>query len=450
MKQEHKHRAVELCKDALILLLTCSALWLAAQTQLLAPLGNLLGEDGVQTTAGQTHTGGQVGSALPMAMVVNIPGEMVQNGGTGLPVEGEGIRAGVVHDQAACQELFQQVAGVLVEAMSGTAAPAKISRGQWEEALTEQLGFYMDFQGQLPMTVLAAWLSGGSTQLDGSVRRLVLTAEGEDVVLYYQNEEDGGYYRCVSEMGEPGTLKELAAAYTDNGAFYAFESEEYHALAPDTLLFPNTPTLGGYTVSNPVNSGEDSLRELVQELGFSLNSTNFYSTDEWVARSGDDSVRLSERGTVEYTAGGEDGILPILHSGGSSLFRSVETCRQVAAALMNGRCGDARLYLSGVQETSDGLEIEFEYSLNGTPVYFDYGSAVHFVVSGGQIVQFTMHLRSYAASGTTSVVMPPKQALAAFSALELEGQELMLIYSDSGADTVAVGWAAREEAVKEE
>ena len=449
MKQEREHRAVELCKDALILLLTCSALWLAARTQLLAPLGNLLGEDGPQTMAGQTHTGGQAESVLPMSMVVNIPGGKTQSEDSGLPVEGEGIRAGIVHDQAACQELFQQAAGVLVEAMSGTAMPEKISRGQWEEALTEQLGIYMDFQGKIPMTVLAAWLSGGSTQLDGSVRRLILAAEGEDVVLYYQNEENGGYYRCVSELGEPEVLEEMAAPYTDNGVFYAFESEEYSALAPDTLLFPNTPTPGVYTVSNPVNNGEDSLRELVQDLGFSLNSTNFYSTDEWVARSGDDSVRLSERGTVEYTAGGENGILAIMHSGGGSLYQSVEACRQVAASLMSGRCGDARLYLSTVRETENGLEIEFEYSLNGTPVCFDYGSAASFVVSGGQIVQFIMRLRSYAASGTTSVVMPPKQALAAFSALELEGQELLLIYSDSGADTVTVSWAARGETVKE-
>ena len=45
MKENHKHRAIELGKDILILLLTCSALWLAAKTQLLGPLSNLLRED---------------------------------------------------------------------------------------------------------------------------------------------------------------------------------------------------------------------------------------------------------------------------------------------------------------------------------------------------------------------------------------------------------------------
>ena len=449
MKQERKRRAVELCKDALILLLTCSALWLAARTQLLAPLDNLLGEDRTQTTAGQGQVGGQAGSMLPMAMVVNIPSGVVLSEGTGLPGEDEGIRAGIVHDQAACQELFQQMTGVLVEAMSGALTPQRISRGQWEAALTEQVGIYMDFQGEIPMPVLTGWLSGESTQLEGTVRRMILTAEEQNVVLYYRDEESGSCYRCVSELGSPEVLKGLAASFADNGAFYAFESEEYHVLDPDTLLFPDTPALGSYTVSNPVNSGEDSLRELVQDLGFSLNSTNFYSTDEWVARSGDDSVRLSERGTVEYTAGDEDGILPVIQGSGNRLYQSVETCRQVAVALMNGRCGEARLYLSAVRETEYGQEIEFEYSLNGTPVCFDQGSAARFVVSDGQITQFTIRLRSYAAGGTSSVVMPPKQALAAFSALELEGQELLLTYRDSGGDAVTASWSARGEAVKE-
>ena len=264
MKQNHKRRAIELCKDALILLLTCSALWLAGKTQLLAPLDNLLGEDRPQTSAGQDPMGAQTGSAIPMAMVVNIPGDGMLAEGTGLPGEEEGIRAGLVHNQAACQELFQQVAGVLVEATSGAVTLETINREEWEAALTEQLGVYMDFQGEIPMPVLAAWVSGGSTQLQGTVRRMILTKEEGGIVLYYRNEEDGSFYRCVCEMGDAEALEQALASFTDNGAFYAFESEEYQVLAPDTLLFPNTPDLEVYTVSNPVNGGEDSLQELVQ------------------------------------------------------------------------------------------------------------------------------------------------------------------------------------------
>lgn len=102
------------------------------------------------------------------------------------------------------------------------------------------------------------------------------------------------------------------------------------------------------------------------------------------------------------------------------------------------------MYLSAVRETGDGFEIEFEYSLNGVPVRLEQGCAARFVVSDGHVAQFTMCLRSYAASGTTSVVMPPKQALAAFSALDLDGKELLLAYNDGGGDTVSAGWVARD------
>lgn len=450
MKQERKHRAIELCKDALILLLTGSALWLAAQTQLLAPLNGLLHEDRPQAVTGQVQGSGQTGSAIPLTMVVNLPGGEGMPEGTELPSQRESIRMGIAHDQASCQNLFQQVAGVLVESMSGAGAPEVISREQWEEALTQKLSVYMDFQGELPASVLAAWLSGGDTQLQGNIRCMVLAAEEEAVVLYYRDETDGTYYRFQSGMGEADVLSEVLSTYTENGAFYAFESEEYSTLAPDTLLFPSSPSLGVYTVSNPVNDGEDSLRALVQDLGFSLNSTNFYPTDDWVARSEDNSIRLSERGTVEFTAGDDKGGLPVLAGSGDSVSRGVETCRQVAATLLGSRCGEARLYLSAVRETGGTLEVEFEYSLNGVPVCFEQGSAASFVVSNGQITQFTMRFRSYASSGTTSAVMPPKQALAAFSALGLEGQELMLTYSDNGGDTVTAGWSAREWEAGEE
>ena len=451
MKENHKHRAIELGKDILILLLTCSALWLAAKTQLLGPLSNLLREDSPQTISGQSQGEEQVGSAVPMAMVVNIPSGAGLSQGPELPEGGESVRLGIAHDQAACQELFQQVAGILIETLSSVGPTETISRSQWEQTLTRQLGVYMDFQGEIPMPVLVSWLSGESTLLEGSVRRMVLTIYNDKVAICYRNEEDGKYYRTCSEMTDPDGLTSILNTLTDNGVFYAFESEEYEILNPDTLLFPDSPNLTIYTVSNPVSSGEESLQGIVEDLGFTLSSTSFYSSDQWVARSGDDSVRLSDRGVVEYTAGDENGVLPILNQngGGGMLYNSVETCRQVAVALMGGRCGEARLYLSSVTQGEQGLEIDFGYSLNGIPVCFDQGYAARFIVSDGRIAQLTMHLRSYAANGTLSAVMPSKQALAAFSALELDGQELMLTYTDSGGDTVTAGWAARQETAGE-
>ena len=440
MENKRKISAVELVKDGLILLLTCSALWLLAQTPLADPLRGLLREEGPRAAAGQAQGVNRAEGALPLAMVVNLPGS------DRLPEGAEGARQGLRYDQAACQELFQKVAGTLVEALSSSGAPESISRAQWEGALTSSLGVYMDFQGEIPLPVLVGWLSGGETKLTATVRRLALTLWEEGVDLYYRDERDGLYYRCRDQVADPFSLAEALSGAVDNGAFYAFESELYQGLDPDTLLLPEAPAPAVYAASNPMNAGPGSLQSLVQDLGFSLNSTSFYSTDEQVARSGDDSVRLSDRGVVQYQYEGRQGggLFPVLSQGeAGSLFDSVETCRQIALSAMGTRCGEARLYLMSVQTRQEGWEIDFGYSLNGVPVLNEGGRAARFLVEGGGIVQFSLYLRSYTNSGVTSLVLPPRQSAAALLAKGLEGQELLLTYSEAG-DAAAAGWSARD------
>ena len=445
MENNRKIRAVELGKDVLILLLTLSALWLAAQTPLAAPLRGLFREEGGQTAslAGQGIDRGS--GALPMAMVANLPGGTGQS--PALPGGGEGIRWGIQYDQAACQELFQQVAGPLVEALSSAGAPEPVSRREWERALTEALGVYMDFQGRIPMPVLMGWLSSGDTRLTATARRLVLTAGEGGVDLYYRDEDSGGYYRCRSEVADPFALAGALAGAVDNGAFYAFESELYQDLDPDTLLLPEAPVPAVYAAANPMSAGQETLQALVQDLGFSLNSTSFYSTDEQVARSGDDSVRLSDRGVAQYQYEGRrgGGLFPVLSQGeAGALFDSVETCRQAALSAMSARCGEARLYLMSVRARAEGWEIDFGYSLNGIPVLTEGGRAARFVVEEGEIIQFSLYLRSYTGSGTASAVLPARQGAAALAAQGLEGEELLLTYTDAGGDTLTAGWSARD------
>ncbi len=445
MKENHKNRGVELVKDILIVFLTCSAVWLAAKTQLLGPLNGLLYEENTQTAIKPGQNTDRAGGIVPMTMVVNLPNDL------GPSKDGEHIRMGVFHDQLACQELFRKVAGSLIEVLSSAGMLEEIDRAQWEQALTEQLGVYMDFQGEIPMSVLAGWLTGGSTHLEGDVRRIILAPYQDSVSLYYRNEQDKTYYRTDSKMADLQMLSNALSAVTNNGVYYAFESEEYRGLDPDTLLFSDSPDHKIYTVSNPMNGGEESLRALVEELGFPPNSTSFYSTDEQVARNGDDNVRLSDHGVAEYTTGDGVGVLPILHQDSAGqLFDSVETCRQVAVSVMGSRCGEARIYLMGVERQEDGLEVDFGYSLNGVPVHLEGGYAARFLVADGRIHRFTMRFRSYTASDNTLQAMPLKQAMAAYSAMGLDGEELLVTYFDKGGDTLTAGWAARGDRTKGE
>lgn len=445
MERNRKRRAVEGLKDALIVLLTASALWLAAQTPLASPLSGLLREEGRQTVAVPGQGVNRAEGALPMAMVANLPGGVGVS--PAVPEGTEGVRCGLQYDQAACQELFRQVARPLVEALSSAGAPEQVSRREWERVLTGTLGVYMDFQGRIPAPVLMGWLSGESTQLTAEIRRLALTVWEDGLDLYYQDERDGLCYRCRSEVADPFSLAEALSGLTDNGAFYAFESELYQDLDPDTLLLPEAPAPAVYTTANPLDAGQETIRTLVQDLGFSLNSTSFYSTDEQVARSGDDHLRLSDRGMAQYQYEGRkgNGLFPVLSQGeAGALFDSVETCRQIALSAMGTRCGEARLYLMSVQAAGGGWEIDFGYSLNGVPVLTESGYAARFQVREGEVVQFSLYLRSYANSGSLSLVLPPRQGVAALLARGLAGQEMLLTYPETGGDALTAGWSARD------
>ena len=72
------------------------------------------------------------------------------------------------------------------------------------------------------------------------------------------------------------------------------------------------------------------------------------------------------------------------------------------------------------------------------------------MVQDGQITAFELNIRSYSDSGKTSVVMPVRQAAAAMEAEGLAGRELLLMYSDTGSDTVAASWMAVGHTLEEE
>ena len=183
----------------------------------------------------------------------------------------------------------------------------------------------------------------------------------------------------------------------------------------------------------------------MSDLNINLSGCVFYpAAGEEVARIGSDTLRLSTAGVLEYHADEENArqfpVIPI--SGKSETFTVVESCRQLLHQVMTERCGQARVYLAGVEQTQRGWRVEFEYSLNGVGVAMEKGSAAVFDIRNGHITSFTLRLRSYAQKEETQPVLPPVQAAAAMSALSLRGQELRLVYPDSGEERLVPGWVA--------
>ena len=424
-------KMVERVKTLLIILLSCSAVYLTVRTQLPVALSSLLpsstGESG-----GQTTQESRIQAAQPLRMAVTIRGGE------------ETLRYGVQYNQEAQDALFQQVYSLLVEALSSAGAPESVSQDAWRRALSTAPGVYFDWQDDLPFAVLNGWLSVDNEQLSGSLRRLVLTAEDGQAVIYYCN-QSGSCYRAACSMVDVNRLSDAVSGVKDNGARFAFEKEEYSALAPDTLLLGENITPKVYQASNPLE--DESVQEQVrQQLDFSADSSVSYITsDEQVIRNGNDTLRLASDGTVTFTAADDGGSrYPVA---GAGVYWAVERCRQLATDTLGELCGQARVYLMSVEETgTESWQIQFGYLLDGVPVRLgEEGYAARFQVTGGRVSSFTLCFRNYTDSGTTSVVLPQLQAMAAMAAKGHEGEELLLLYLDGKGQQVSASWAAASQ-----
>lgn len=426
-----KKNLVERGKTLLIILLSCSAVYLTVRTQIPVALSGLLPSVSIGG-GGQTTQESRALAAQPLRMAVTIRGGE------------ESLRYGVQYGQEALDALFQQMYSLLAEALSSAEAPAAVDETAWQQALSTAPGIYFDWQDDLPLSVLMGWLSVENEQLGGSLRRLVLTAQDGQAVIYYRT-QSGTCFRTACGMVDVSRLSEAAAGIKDNGARFAFEQEEYAALAPYTLLLGENITPVVYQASNPLE--QESVQEQVrQALDFSANSSVSYVTsDEQVIRSGNDTLRLAFDGTVTFTAAADGSSrYPVAAPG---IYWAVERCRQLATDALGELCGQARLYLMSVEETgTESWQIEFGYLLNGVPVRLgEEGCAARFQVSGGRVSSFVLQFRTYTDSGTTSVVLPQRQAMAAMEAKGHEGEELLLVYLDSGAQQVSASWAAASQ-----
>lgn len=348
VKKGRKAPLVERMKSILIVLLSLSAIYLALRVQLPGVLNGLISKPETIGGGAQTTVEERTAIAHPLHMAV-----MVQGGS-------ESQRYGVQYDQADGNALFQQLYGLLVEALSSTSQPVQVEEELWKNALSTAPGVYFDWQGVLPFSVLNGWLSVDNSRLTGSVRHLVLTTAGEQVTLYYRNEADGLYYTCTSDVVSSSRLREAVGAMKGNEAVFAFEDETYQKLSPYTMLLKHPPSPAIYTVSNPLMERE-GFEKLLDELGFPKDSSYYYNAlGEQVIRHENDTLRISDSGVVTYDADEDRQRFPVPED----LYGMVESCRQLAQETLGSLGGEAQLYLMSANELDQGVfQVEFGLSL---------------------------------------------------------------------------------------
>lgn len=426
-----KRRVVEGLKSLLIVVLLCSALWLVRESRLFRIPGILGQTQYSEGTDLPQDTRVQV--VLPMRIAV-----MNQSGCCGLQYGSQELPA-----------VFGRMAPLLNEALSSAGLPQSITREEWEAALSCAPGVYFDFQGAVPLQLLSGWLSGQeNTQLTASARHLLLTVrEGEAVELAYRDEGSGQYFVCPAPLVSRSHLQSAAAQVQTNGAVFACQTADYaRILAPSTLIAAQLPQMREFAASNPLPEGDElRLEQLLERLSFPLGITTIYDTPEGRrARSGNDTLSISNDGVVTYSSTAEEQRYPVSGAEGvSPLFAAVDSAARLVRGVLEPWQGAGRIYLAKVESVAQGSwRMEFGYALDDTPVWTGrHGYAASVLVEEGHITQFELRLRTYTVQEQTTLLLPQRQAAAALEELGKSGSQLQLRYQDS-ADVVRAGWVA--------
>lgn len=438
-----RQRALELVKDVLMILLACSAVYLAGRSQPYLGLGN-----GIFSTASRL---------LGMDGETGEPSAPVQPADTLRPVTlafctgvdlGDGVleRCALQYDQEGVDKAFDDtVRRFLAEALSSAGAPTQVDRREWEQAL-QAPGIYCDFLGHIPMDALAVWLGEGSGPT-GTVRQLVLADRGASTaVLYYINEDDGLYYACTTSVPAEGDFTALLAGRSANGARFAFEAgEAYAGLDPDTLLPAETPSPAIYQAASPVSLEDTEGLNRLQSL-LSFRPAGYQTLDGWV----NDTLRISGDGRVSYDARQTDDqryTVPLTADGQPDLVQACGTAWALLESALSAGPAEsgARVCLLKVESLGeDTWALHFGYTLSGALVEVEGSlTAARFLVEGGRISAYDMTLRQYQDTGERTALLPEAQAAAAMDSLGEAGGALRLCYFDQGGEsqTVEAGWA---------
>ena len=443
-RRRHR-RGIEILKSILILLLSLTAIYLTMlaldySKVSWAPLQGILSLFRPETEQAPENTfspGQSSISPKPVRMAVC-----------------DGVdRFASQYDTQQTDQMFDELSILLTESLASAAAPRQITEEDWQDAL-QAPGVWFDFLGAVPLDALYAWLGDGGSNpaLTHAARRIVVALDdGGKVRLSYHNESDGLYYACDTTVVYTGHMDMLISGYGSNGVSFVFELDDtsgYESLDPYVLLSAGALQPPVYHVSNPLSDISDSmLSTLQQAVSFQPQSNSVYPVANGIRiREGRETLEISGDGTVTYHAGDSDAYrYPISGGENGSLFALTEATWRLAADTVGRWCGTAQLYLIGAEEQDDGsIQLSYGYSLNGAEVALPGGNcAARFSIRDGQITDYVLYFRSYEQTGQTSLVMRERQAAAALDALDPEGRELVLCYSDTGEDSVQAGWIAR-------
>ena len=412
-------------QNALILLLTASALFLFLKTGLVRT-GDLRHMFSSVSQAAVPSDSAGANWQFPLQIAVRSGGE---------------CRAWL--DQTTTGDIFEDVGPLLTEALGSANGVTAVDEEEFRRAL-ENNSIYYDFKTVLPLPLLAQTL-GSDESPHVSARALLLSnLQDTTAALYAWSPEENTYYRWSTTVSSDN-LASAVERNTGTAAEFAYLSDApYNALAPCTLISQEQPVLFDLSAASAESGSDGDI--LLTRLEFNVHSNSRYKQSDGteVIKQGMRTLRFSPNGSVSYSGSSDDGVdlLQIPHTGESATqLECANGAWKTADTLLSDRLGDATLYLRSITSDAHGnAEIQFGYMVNGYPIVFPDGYAAKITITENAITDMTLQLRTYTLSETAASMLPVLQAAAA---VQGETPELFPGYLDDGSDLLSPCWLQR-------
>jgi hypothetical protein len=424
----HK-RLLEWGKTLLIFFLSISAVALLLRSHLYSVSASSSGSNFILSFLGFGSDEESTAATSSTALQCLFPIQIVFNN--------NGAQYGLQYQQDEVTSQFDSVATLFSESAGALSSPISVSEDTFRNSL-QNSGIYLEFPAPVPISILEAWLTGGSFSTDSehtaSQIELSLDSAQNAVILYYRNSTDGLFYQTVTDVSFD-RLKTVLSSYQSNGCSFAFQDTSYTKLSPYTLIGQTASSLDVYSTANPIPLS--SVSKLLSDLAF-LNYSESPVDNGVAIIEYSDSLSVSSDGTISYNS---DDDRSNRFPGCDNLWNAINTIQQsVLKYTLQSWRGDAEVYLSKVENSGTSIVLTYDYCINGVYVRrTNIPYAAQFTVSNGYITNFMLYPCSFTKTNDTSPVLPQLQATAALEALVTDQRPLSLCYQSHDA-TVQASW----------
>lgn len=357
----------------------------------------------------------------------------------------QGERYAIEYNAAQLQQMQQLTQSLLEDAMVSLEAVTPVLRAAYDAAFSQQ-GIWFGYLGRIPLHAVVGWSEPPEDEdvLSYRISSLLLVEEEEAVILYFYAWDEQQAYRALTALRPQDLtrmLSENAMSISHNAADFAFELEEESELYGETLLSSVAPEPAVYAVANPLSSGASDA--LLKALGFE-NVSDYAGANGQVYKDGGEMLRVSSSGTIEYENEGEES----RYEQAGSMQEAIAITRGIMQAVeaVNGNTVSLQLLDVEPLNAGSGWILYYGYSLDGIQVYvgqLDY--AARFIVEHGRVQSYLLYPRVYTALGSSGLVLPLRQALAALQSMQLQEESVLELSYREDEGMLQAGWESVRE-----